>query len=39
MSDQWETVRIFISSTFEDMHAERDYPINQFFPELHVSST
>ncbi len=30
----WETVRIFISSTFEDMHAERDYLVKQVFPEL-----
>jgi len=34
MADQWETVRIFISSTFEDMHAERDYLVKQVFPEL-----
>jgi len=34
MTTQWETVRIFISSTFEDMHAERDYLVKQVFPEL-----
>ena len=30
----WETVSIFISSTFNDMHAERDYLIKYVFPEL-----
>jgi len=34
MTLQWQTVRIFISSTFEDMHAERDMLIKQVFPEL-----
>ncbi|MBN1264821.1 MAG: DUF4062 domain-containing protein [Anaerolineales bacterium] len=34
MTLQWQTVRIFISSTFEDMHAERDLLIKQVFPEL-----
>ena len=34
MTTQWETARIFISSTFEDMHAERDYLVKQVFPEL-----
>ena len=34
MTSQWETVRVFISSTFEDMHAERDYLVKQVFPEL-----
>ena len=28
------TVRIFISSTFEDMHSERDYLVNVIFPRL-----
>jgi hypothetical protein len=28
------TIRIFISSTFRDMHAERDYLSRQVFPEL-----
>ena len=28
------TVRIFISSTFHDMHAERDYLVRHAFPEL-----
>jgi hypothetical protein len=28
------TVRIFISSTFRDMHAERDLLVQVVFPEL-----
>ncbi|MDY6988900.1 MAG: DUF4062 domain-containing protein, partial [Thermodesulfobacteriota bacterium] len=31
---KWKTVRIFISSTFRDMHAERDYLVRFVFPEL-----
>jgi hypothetical protein len=30
----WKTIRIFISSTFRDMHAERDFLINEVFVEL-----
>jgi WD40 repeat protein len=30
----WEKVYIFISSTFNDMHAERDYLVKNVFPEL-----
>ena len=30
----WETVHIFISSTFNDMHGERDYLVKEVFPEL-----
>ena len=30
----WETVYVFISSTFNDMHAERDYLVKRVFPEL-----
>ncbi|MCL2807070.1 MAG: DUF4062 domain-containing protein [Coriobacteriia bacterium] len=30
----WKTIKIFISSTFNDMHAERDYLIKYVFPEL-----
>jgi len=30
----WRTVRVFISSTFRDMHAERDYLVRVVFPEL-----
>lgn len=33
---RWKTVRIFISSTFNDMHAERDYLVKHVFPELSV---
>ncbi|MCL2116098.1 MAG: DUF4062 domain-containing protein, partial [Methanobrevibacter sp.] len=31
---KWEKVTIFISSTFNDMHAERDYLVKNVFPEL-----
>jgi WD40 repeat protein len=31
---RWENVYIFISSTFNDMHAERDYLIKSVFPAL-----
>jgi len=31
---EWKTVNIFISSTFNDMHAERDYLVKNVFPEL-----
>ncbi|MGA2069561.1 MAG: DUF4062 domain-containing protein [Thermoguttaceae bacterium] len=34
MSAVWKTVRVFISSTFRDMHAERDYLVRVVFPEL-----
>jgi hypothetical protein len=30
----WEKVHVFISSTFEDMHGERDYLVKRVFPEL-----
>ena len=30
----WENVYVFISSTFNDMHAERDYLVKRVFPEL-----
>lgn len=30
----WRSVRVFISSTFRDMHAERDYLVKVVFPEL-----
>jgi tetratricopeptide (TPR) repeat protein len=30
----WRTVRVFISSTFRDMHAERDHLVRVVFPEL-----
>jgi WD40 repeat protein len=31
---KWEKVHIFVSSTFNDMHAERDYLVKQVFPKL-----
>ncbi|HLW68263.1 MAG TPA: DUF4062 domain-containing protein, partial [Gemmataceae bacterium] len=34
MPNTWKTVRIFISSTFRDMHAERDHLIKVVFPAL-----
>ncbi len=34
MPKKWKTIRIFISSTFRDMHAERDHLIRFVFPEL-----
>ena len=30
----WRDVTVFISSTFRDMHAERDYLVKEIFPEL-----
>ncbi len=30
----WRTVRVFLSSTFRDMHAERDYLVKVTFPAL-----
>lgn len=30
----WRTVRVFISSTFRDFHAERDYLVKYVFPDL-----
>ncbi len=34
MAARWHTVRVFISSTFRDMHAERDYLVRFVFPKL-----
>ncbi|MDR1096767.1 MAG: DUF4062 domain-containing protein [Tannerella sp.] len=31
---KWEKATIFISSTFNDMHAERDYLVKRVFPQL-----
>jgi hypothetical protein len=31
---QWRTVRVFISSTFRDRHAERDHLVTVAFSEL-----
>jgi hypothetical protein len=30
----WKTIRVFISSTFQDMHSERDFLVRLVFPEL-----
>lgn len=30
----WRSVRVFVSSTFRDMHAERDVLVRSVFPEL-----
>ncbi len=34
MTTNWKTIRVFISSTFRDMHAERDQLARTVFPEL-----
>ena len=34
MGMKWEEIPIFISSTFNDMHAERDYLLKNVFPQL-----
>ena len=34
MPAAWRTIRVFISSTFRDMHAERDYLVKVVFPWL-----
>lgn len=31
---RWQGVRVFISSTFRDMHSERDILVRSVFPEL-----
>nr|XP_040028059.1 telomerase protein component 1 isoform X1 [Gasterosteus aculeatus aculeatus] len=31
---RWRSVRVFVSSTFRDMHAERDVLVRAVFPEL-----
>lgn len=31
---KWQEIRVFISSTFRDMHAERDHLVKVVFPEL-----
>ena len=31
---EWKEIKLFISSTFNDMHAERDYLVTEVFPEL-----
>jgi nephrocystin-3 len=34
MAGTWKTARVFISSTFRDMHAERDHLVKVIFPRL-----
>src|SRR3954470_17420980 len=34
MSGTWRTASVFISSTFRDMHAERDHLVQVVFPAL-----
>ena len=34
MPSSWRTVRVFLSSTFRDMHAERDHLARTVFPAL-----
>src|SRR3974377_2194957 len=34
MPAKWQKVHVFISSTFNDMHAERDYLVKRVFPAL-----
>jgi WD40 repeat protein len=34
MAATWRTVRVFLSSTFRDMHAERDHLVKVVFPAL-----
>src|SRR5438874_13782270 len=34
MQGSWQTVRVFISSTFRDMHSERDWLVKRVFPAL-----
>ena len=34
MAQRWRDVRVFISSTFKDMHAERDHLVKRVFPQL-----
>lgn len=33
---EWKNIYVFISSTFNDMHAERDFLVKRVFPELRV---
>jgi hypothetical protein len=35
MAGPWRTIRVFISSTFHDMQAERDHLVRFVFPRLH----
>jgi hypothetical protein len=33
MAATWKTVRVFISSTFRDMHAEQIHPVTFVLPD------
>ena len=32
MASAWKTIRVFISSTFRDMHSERDWLVKRVLP-------
>ncbi|XP_063769466.1 telomerase protein component 1-like [Pseudophryne corroboree] len=34
VSTEWVTVRVFVSSTFDDFHSEREMLVKEVFPEL-----
>jgi len=34
MNQKWQTIKLFLSSTFLDMHTERDHLLRVVFPEL-----
>lgn len=34
MASDWRKIQVFISSTFRDMHSERDYLVKRVFPAL-----
>ena len=34
MASKWRDIKVFISSTFRDMHAERDWLVKRVFPGL-----
>ncbi|XP_078508765.1 telomerase protein component 1 isoform X2 [Lissotriton helveticus] len=36
---RWQSIRVFISSTFRDMHGERDLLIRSVFPELRARAS
>ena len=38
MAATWKTVRVFISSTSRDMHAERDHLVKVTFPRREAAT-
>jgi len=38
MARKWQTAKVFISSTFRNMHSERDHLVEVVFPELRDDS-